>query len=107
VPESRNRAALYQRLARADASVIPLDHASAAESRIPAKAYDCLTVGTPVIAICPPGSSLLGTPDAQRFHYIRHHDVGALVDLRQRARLDRSLRRSGPTGSGVTRQQRL
>lgn len=40
--ESRSRAELYQRLAHADASVIPIDHASATESRIPAKVYDCL-----------------------------------------------------------------
>jgi hypothetical protein len=103
--ESRSRAELYQRLASADASVIPLDQASAIESRIPAKVYDCLAVGTPVIAICPPGSALLSAPGAQRFHHIHHRDVGALVDLLRQARVDRSILQSGPPGDGVTRQQ--
>lgn len=103
--ESRSRAELYQRLAHADASVIPLDHASATESRIPAKMYDCLAVGTPVIAICPPGSALLSAPGAERFHHIHHRDVGTLADLLRRACLDRSSLRSGPPACGVTRQQ--
>lgn len=103
--ESRSRAQLYQRLAHADASVIPLDHASATESRIPAKMYDCLAVGTPVIAICPPGSALLSAPGAERFHHIHHRDGATLADLLRRACLDRASLRSGPPACGVSRQQ--
>jgi hypothetical protein len=50
-------------------------------------------------------AALLGVAGAQRFHHIHHRDVGALVELLRRARLDRSSLRSGPPGCGVTRQQ--
>lgn len=103
--KSRSRADLYPRLAHADAAVIPLDYASATESRIPAKVYDCLAVGTPVIAICPPGSALLSAPGSERFHHIQHRDLGGLVDLLRRACLSRSSLRSGLPGYGPTRQQ--
>jgi glycosyltransferase involved in cell wall biosynthesis len=105
VEASAARGALYQRLARADASVIPLNNASASESRIPAKTYDCLAVGTPVIAVCPPGSALLSAPGAQRFHHVHHRDVSTLADLLRHAKDDRASLRSGAPGSGPTRQQ--
>ncbi|ETA03177.1 hypothetical protein CcI6DRAFT_01332 [Frankia sp. CcI6] len=98
-----SRPALYARLARADAAVITLDHASAVESRIPAKAYDCLAVGIPVIAICPSGAALLAIPGAARFHHIVHDDVDGLVALLRAACADRSLLRPGTQGSGPTR----
>lgn len=100
---SRNE--LYKRLARADAAVIPIDHSSATESRIPAKTYDCLAVGTPVIAICPPGSALLAAPSDRRFHHVHHRDVGALIDLLRRATRDRATLQPGTQASGPTRQQ--
>lgn len=100
-----SREALYRRLAHADAAVIPLDNASAVESRIPAKAYDCLAVGTPVIAICPPDSALLSAPGAERFHHVHHRDASALADLLRRARDDRASLRSGAPGAGSTRQE--
>jgi hypothetical protein len=98
-----SRPALYARLARADAAVITLDHASAVESRIPAKAYDCLAVGTPVIAICPPNAALLTVPGAARFHHVAHDDVDGLTALLRAASADRSLLRYGAQGSGPTR----
>jgi Glycosyl transferase 4-like domain len=97
------RPALYARLSRADAAVITLDHASAIESRIPAKAYDCLAVGGPVIAICPEDAALLTLPGTARFHHIHQDDTDSLVALLRAAAADRSVLRLGTQGEGPTR----
>lgn len=99
------RRELYIRLASADAVVIPLDHASPVESRIPAKTYDCLAVGVPVIAICPVRAALLQVCGAERFHHVRNDDAQALIALLRRAQHDRSILRSGPPATGPTRAQ--
>ena len=100
-----SRIELYKRLARADAAVIPIDNSSATESRIPAKTYDCLAVGTPVIAICPPDSALLAAASDRRFHHVHYRDVGALADLLRRAMRDRATLQPGTRADGPTRQQ--
>lgn len=74
------------------------------ESRIPAKVYDYLATGVPVIAVCPPGAALLEIPGARRFHHIHHRDVNGLVTLRRQARRDRTTLRIGRLGKGPTRE---
>lgn len=102
---SVSRRELYQRLQQADAAVVVVDHASAVESRIPAKVYDYLATGVPVIAICPNDAALLHIPGAGRFHHIHHLDVDALVALLVRARHDRTVLRAGMAGAGPSREQ--
>jgi hypothetical protein len=102
--DSTTRTDLYRCLADADAAVIPVDPASATESRIPAKTYDCLAVGTPVMALCPPGSAILGAPGSIRFHHIHDDDLAGLIDLLNSAADKRSVLRSGIPASGPTRE---
>lgn len=64
---TRSRREFYERLEQADAAVVTIDHTSAVGSRIPAKIYDYLATGVPVIAVCPPGAALLQIPEARRF----------------------------------------
>lgn len=99
------RNALYQRISRADAAIVTLDPSSAVESRIPAKAYDYLAVGVPVIAICPPEAALLHAAGAGRFHHIDHRDIEGLAALLRRAATDRALLKPGPPGVGPTRDE--
>ncbi|MGH8934493.1 MAG: hypothetical protein ACRDZO_28650 [Egibacteraceae bacterium] len=96
---------LYQRLAQADAAVVTVDPASATESRIPAKVYDYLAVGIPVIAICPPDATLLRVPEAGRFHHLDTRDTEGLIAILRRAAADRTLLRPGPPGAGPTRDE--
>jgi glycosyltransferase involved in cell wall biosynthesis len=100
-----SRRDLYQRLARADAAVITLDYGSAIESRIPAKCYDCLAVGVPVIAICPADAALLQVKDARRFHHVDHRDVEGLAALLRQAAADRTVLRRSTPGRGPTRDE--
>ncbi|MGH3905981.1 MAG: hypothetical protein ACRDTE_17635 [Pseudonocardiaceae bacterium] len=81
------------------------DHTSAVESRIPAKVYDYLATGIPVIAVCPPGAALLQIPEARRFHHVHHGDIDGLVTLLRRAMRDRKTLRAGSLGEGPTREQ--
>jgi hypothetical protein len=92
-PQPRPR--LYERLRRADAAIITLEPATAVESCLPAKVYDCLAVGIPVLAICPPGAALLRMDGAARFHHVHHDDYDALVALLRRMQTDRSVLRRG------------
>jgi Glycosyl transferases group 1 len=101
---TRSRRELYERLEQADAAVVTIDHTSAGESRIPAKVYDYLTTGVPVIAVCPPGAALLRIPEAHRFHHIHHRDLDGLVTLLRQARRDRSTLHTGRLGEGPTRE---
>jgi hypothetical protein len=103
--ESLPRKDLYQRLSQTDAAVITLDYASAVESRIPAKCYDCLAVGVPVIAICPPDAALLRVETAGRFHHIDHRDSEGLAALLRRAATSRAVLRHGSPGSGPNRDE--
>lgn len=70
-----SRSDLYQRLQDVDAAILAVDDSSATESRVPAKVYDYLAPGGPVIAICPERAALLHVPGADRFHYLHHRDV--------------------------------
>lgn len=97
------RPQLYQRLARADAAIVPLDPSSAVESRIPAKVYDCLAIGAPIIAACPADAALLTVPGAERVHHVDYRDTHGLAELLAAAAQDRSVLRSGPLGAGPTR----
>lgn len=97
------RPELYRRLARADAAVITVDRATAAESRVPAKCYDCVAVGVPVIAICPLDAAMLQIEGAQRFHRFHCNDAHGLVTLLRSAAADRAILRSGTPGSGTRR----
>ncbi|MGH3627323.1 MAG: glycosyltransferase [Sciscionella sp.] len=97
------RPQLYQRLAHADAAIIPLDSSSAIESRIPAKVYDCLATGVPIIALCPGNAALLRVPGGERIHHIAHRDTRKLAELLAGAADDRSALRSGPLRAGTTR----
>lgn len=97
-----SRRELYECLERADAAVVTLDHASAVESRIPAKIYDYLATGVPVLAVCPPGAALLQIPEARRFHHVHHRDLNALVTLLRKAMRDRATLRTGRLGEGPT-----
>ena len=99
------RSALYQRLSRADAAVITLDSSNAVESRIPAKTYDYLAVGVPVIAICPPEAALVHTPGADRFHHVDHRDIEGLAALLRQAATDRTALQPGLPGAGPPRDQ--
>lgn len=101
---ARSRRALYQRLHQADAAVVTLDTASAVESRIPAKVYDYLATGVPVIAVCPPRAALLQIPEAQRFHHLHHQNATGLTALLRRAMRDRTALRPGMLGDGPTRE---
>lgn len=96
---------LYERLQEADAAVVTLDHASAVESRIPAKVYDYLATGVPVIAICPHDAALLRIPGAERFHHVHHRDTNQLVRLLVRASTNRATLRAGTVGEGQSREQ--
>ncbi|MGH4009707.1 MAG: glycosyltransferase [Pseudonocardiaceae bacterium] len=87
---ARSRRALYERLHHADAAVVTMNTASAVESRIPAKVYDYLATGVPVIAVCPPGAALLQIPEARHFHHIHHRDTTGLAALLRRAMQDRA-----------------
>lgn len=80
---------LYHRVARADAAVVTMDYSSAVESRIPAKIYDYLGVGVPVIAVCPGDSALLRMPEAAHFHHVDHRDATTLAKLLTAASADR------------------
>ncbi len=82
-----------------------VDHASAVESRIPAKVYDYLATGVPVIAVCPPDAALLHFPARGRFHHLHHRDVAGLVMLLRRAARDRTTLGAGTLGEGTTREQ--
>jgi len=99
-----SRRELYERLEQADAAVVTIDHTSAVESRIPAKVYDYLATGVPVIAVCPPGAALLQIPEAHRFHHIHHRDLHGLVTLLCQAMRDRATLRVGRLGEGPTRE---
>lgn len=94
---------LYLRLQQADAAVVTVDHTSAAESRIPAKVYDYLATGVPVIAVCPSNAALLQLPGAQRFHHVHHRDIDGLTTLLRLASQDRATLRNGRLGEGPTR----
>jgi len=100
---SMPRPQLYQRLAHADAMIIPLDLSSAVESRIPAKVYDGLATGTPIIALCPADAALLTVPGGNRIHHVDYRDTQKLASLFTSAAADRSVLRSGPLGAGPTR----
>ncbi|MGH3907122.1 MAG: glycosyltransferase [Pseudonocardiaceae bacterium] len=100
-----SRRELYERLHQADAGLVTTDGASAAESRIPAKIYDYLATGIPVIAVCPPGAALLHIPEAQRFHHVHHDDVNGLATLLRRTMRDRTTLRPGVLRAGPTREQ--
>lgn len=93
-PKSRRE--LYERIAQADVAVVTMDYASAVESRIPAKVYDYVGVGIPVIAVCPPESGLLKIPEAAAFHHISYQDVDGLARLLREAAADRTVLRSSP-----------
>lgn len=101
---ARSRRALYERLHQADAAVVTMDTTSAVESRIPAKVYDYLATGVPVIAVCPPGAALLQIPEARRFHHFHHQDTTGLAALLRRAMRDRAELRPGMLGEGPTRE---
>lgn len=75
------------------------------ESCIPAKVYDYLATGIPVLAVCPPGAALLQIPEARRFHHVHHGDIDGLVTLLRRAMRDRKTLRAGSLGEGPTREQ--
>lgn len=81
-----------------------MNTASAVESRIPAKVYDYLATGVPVIAVCPPGAALLQIPEARHFHHIHHRDTTGLAALLRRAMQDRATLRPGMLGAGPTRE---
>jgi Glycosyltransferase Family 4/Glycosyl transferases group 1 len=91
-PKSRGK--LYERIAQADVAIVTMDYASPVESRIPAKVYDYVGVGIPVIAVCPPESGLLKIPEAAAFHHIGYQDVDGLVGLLRAAAADRTALRS-------------
>ncbi|MGQ0778245.1 MAG: glycosyltransferase [Pseudonocardiales bacterium] len=95
---------LYQRLQQADAAVVNVDHTSAVESRIPAKVYDYLATGVPVIVVCPSDAALLQEPGAHRFHHVHRHELGRLVALLRLASHDRTTLRPGRIGAGPTRE---
>lgn len=102
-PLPRNN--VYHRLARADAAVVTLDYASAVESRLPAKVYDYLAVGVPVVAICPAHASVLKLPEAARFHCYDHHQIEALAGFLRTAAADRAILRPGPQAAGPSRDE--
>jgi hypothetical protein len=102
---TRSRRELYERLEQADAAVVTIDHTSAVESRIPAKVYEYLATGVPVIVVCPPGAALLQIPEARRFHHIHHRDLNGLVTLLRQARRDRAALHTGRLGEGPTRER--
>jgi glycosyltransferase involved in cell wall biosynthesis len=101
---TQSRRELYERLQRADAAVVTIDYTSAVESRIPAKIYDYLATGVPIIAVCPPEAALLQTPEARRFHHIHHRDVNGFVTLLRQALRDRATLCTGRLGEGPTRE---
>lgn len=101
---ARSRRALYERLHQADAAVVTMDITSAVESRIPAKIYDYLATGVPVIAVCPPGAALSQIPEARRFHHVHHQDTTGLARLLHRAMRDRAALRPGVPREGPTRE---
>ncbi|MGH3972499.1 MAG: glycosyltransferase [Pseudonocardiaceae bacterium] len=101
---TRPRRELYERLEQADAAVVTIDYTSAVESRIPAKVYDYLATGVPVIAVCPPGAALLQIPEAGRFHHVHHRDLNGLVTLLRQAMRDRATLHTGRLGEGLTRE---
>lgn len=106
MPQSAgSRRKLYEQLHQADAALVTTDNASAPESRIPAKIYDYLATGVPVIAVCPPGAALLNIPEAQRFHHIHHRDIDGLATLLRNAMRDRATLRPGILRAGPTREQ--
>ncbi|MGH3854753.1 MAG: hypothetical protein ACRDR6_14915, partial [Pseudonocardiaceae bacterium] len=98
-----SRRQLYERLHQADAALVTTDNASAAESRLPAKVYDYLATGVPVIAVCPPDAALLHIPEARRFHRVHHRDVNGLATLLRGAMRDRTVLRPGTLRAGPTR----
>ncbi|MGH3699222.1 MAG: glycosyltransferase [Pseudonocardiaceae bacterium] len=100
-----SRRELYERLHQADAALVTTDNASAIESRIPAKIYDYLAVGVPVIAVCPPGAALLHIPEAQRFHHVHHRDIDGLAALLRSTMRDRTALHPGILRAGPTRDQ--
>ncbi|MBV8541295.1 MAG: glycosyltransferase [Pseudonocardiales bacterium] len=100
-----SRRKLYERLHQADAALVTTDNASAAESRIPAKIYDYLATGVPVIAVCPPSAALLRIPGAQRFHHAHHEDASGLTALLRSTVRDRTALCPGVLRAGPTREQ--
>ncbi|MGH4015445.1 MAG: hypothetical protein ACRDSL_16265 [Pseudonocardiaceae bacterium] len=102
---ARSQREVCERLHHADPAVVVTDHTSAVESRIPAKVYDYLATGIPVIAVCPPGAALLQIPEARRFHHIHHRDVNGLAALLRHARCDRTILCAGTLGEGPTRER--
>jgi Glycosyl transferase 4-like domain len=90
IERSRSRAEVYRRIVQADAAIVTMDYTSAVESRIPAKIYDYIGVGVPVIAVCPPESALLTLREASTFHHVDHRDVDGLARLLHEAAIDRT-----------------
>jgi hypothetical protein len=93
--ETLSRAALCHRLAEADAAIVTMDYTSAVESRVPAKIYDYVGVGVPVIVVCPSDTGLLTMPEAQRFHHVDHRDTDGLIRLLRQAASDRKILNGG------------
>lgn len=85
-------AELLKEIARADAVVSILPATSPTETRVPAKLYDSLAVGTPVLLLAPPGAAALSVPHGGRIHHCQ--DAQALASLLRAAARDR--RRLGP-----------
>lgn len=100
-----SRKDLYRRLYHADAAIMVLDDTCAVESRLPAKMYDYLAVGVPVIAVCPRDAALLKMCGAERVHHVDDGNVDALTQLLRQAQADRGLLRSGVLGDGPSRDQ--
>lgn len=98
-----DRPSLYRRISKADAVVVPLDHGSAVESRIPTKVYDCLATGVPLISLCPRDAAVLSAPGSARIHHFEPEEARRLATFLTDAAADRSVLRSGPVGDGHTR----
>jgi len=80
-------AELLSQVAAADAVVCILPASSATESRIPAKLYDSLAVGTPVLLLAPLGIAALDLPHGGLIHLCE--DASALVSLLRAAARNR------------------
>ncbi|HEY7282276.1 MAG TPA: glycosyltransferase [Actinomycetota bacterium] len=85
------RPELYERLARADAGTVCLGEGYPHETAYPAKAYEYLALGLPVIAVCPPRSAVrtLGPPGA--VIWFDERDPAGLIGFLGKALTDRTL----------------
>jgi hypothetical protein len=84
------RAELYRRLARADVGLVVLNDGYPYEISVPAKYYDYVAVGLPILYIGPNGAALQGEPGSSLIHHFAPDDHKGICNFLRAAVTRRS-----------------